>query len=156
MWNLHRENICCSIQRMCYIFTSRSNVSCTPSGTWRTVLSRGIWEDSFLRALAHTRTLCAGRKQEHSVPHLCDSWGICGLSVIPCNTSPSNQWHSNYVKLANANGHGFIYCVHVCAPGVPSHVRKHMCFYEGVIVGRFESVRMKHCGSVCMWLAWCV
>lgn len=71
------------------------------SRTWDTEFNRGIWEDSFLRALAHTpNSLCRTQTRTLCSPSLRQLGDLCVrvsvLWIIPCNISPSNQRHSDY------------------------------------------------------------
>lgn len=92
MWKKH-----CVIS----IFSMNSDGFYIPSGTWDTEFNRGIWEDSFLRALAHTpNSLCRTQTRTLCSPSLRQLGDLCVrvsvLWIIPCNISPSNQWHSDY------------------------------------------------------------
>lgn len=120
MWKKH-----CVIS----IFSINSDGFYIPSGTWDIEFSREIWEDSFLRALAHTpNSLCRTQTRTLCSPSLQQLGDLCVrvsvLWIIPCNISPSNQWHSDYADRktrASVNSRenrevreARIHLVHVC------------------------------------------
>lgn len=88
---------------MCYFYMFYECLWCVSNPVWnmRHWVQWGIWEDSFLKALAHTpNSLCRTQTRTLCSPSLRQLGDLCVrvsvLWIIPCNISPSNQWHSDY------------------------------------------------------------